>query len=94
MHITIIRSKQKSRIICYDGDDFLNRSCGITENKTRYLHKNHIVSITVITNEFRRVEEKFNFDAWGKLALSLQALTGEFWGHILIRLVIFGAGRI
>ncbi len=34
--------------------------------KTRYLHKDHIGSVTTITDENGQIDEEFSFDAWGK----------------------------
>ena len=34
--------------------------------RTRYLHKDHIGSITVITDERAAIVEEFSFDAWGQ----------------------------
>ncbi len=39
-------------------------SAGTSE--TRYLHKDHLGSTTVITDTAGAVEERFSFDAWGK----------------------------
>ncbi len=47
-----------------------------TSSKTRYLHKDHLGSITVITDNAGNVVEEFSFDPWGKRrAANLSELT-------------------
>ncbi len=49
--------------------------------KTQYLHKDHIGSITVITDGIGRVVEEFSFDPWGKRrAPNLNKLTDHLGG--------------
>jgi RHS repeat-associated protein len=38
----------------------------VGNSKTRYLHKDHLGSITAISDEVGNVAERFSFDAWGK----------------------------
>src|SRR5690606_31789869 len=53
-----------------------NRTAGSAGTiKTRYLHKDHLGSITVITDESGNEVESFSFDPWGKRrAMSLTQL--------------------
>ena len=56
--------------------DYVERTYGVTvtgrsagkagSTRTRYLHKDHIGSITVITDERAAIVEEFSFDAWGQ----------------------------
>ena len=41
-----------------------------TGEKTRYLHRDHLGSVTVVTNEAGGVEERFSYDAHGKRRLT------------------------
>ena len=65
-------------------------------NKMRYLHHDHLGSLTVITDSAGKIEKEFSFDAWGKrrapnlsdkdLAFTLEELGSEstnigFTGH-------------
>lgn len=53
----------------YVGDSIIitkeHKNSRVTE-KERYLHKDHIGSITAITNSAGIIEEEFSFDPWGK----------------------------
>ncbi|MCK9506520.1 MAG: RHS repeat-associated core domain-containing protein [Porticoccaceae bacterium] len=55
---------------------YTNRTAGSAGTlKTRYLHKDHLGSVTVITNESGNEVEAFSFDPWGKRrAMSLAQL--------------------
>ncbi|MFA5632395.1 MAG: RHS repeat-associated core domain-containing protein [Porticoccaceae bacterium] len=55
---------------------YTNRTAGSAGTlKTRYLHKDHLGSITVITDESGAEAEAFSFDPWGKRrAMSLAQL--------------------
>ncbi|MCK9506607.1 MAG: hypothetical protein M0Q95_20820, partial [Porticoccaceae bacterium] len=55
---------------------YTNRTAGSAGTiKTRYLHKDHLGSVTVITNESGAEVEAFSFDPWGKRrAMSLAQL--------------------
>ncbi len=54
----------------------------VTEASTSYLHKDHLGSITVITDEIGRIEEEFSFDPWGKRRVpnlhQLETLLGDW----------------
>ncbi|WKD48752.1 FG-GAP-like repeat-containing protein [Microbulbifer spongiae] len=43
-----------------------DRNGNFGNTKTRYLHKDHLGSITAITDEQMNLVEEFSFDAWGK----------------------------
>lgn len=55
------------------------------EESTNFLHKDHLGSVTVITDSIGRIREEFSFDPWGKRrAPSLHKLQQELgsWGTL------------
>ncbi|WP_179957628.1 FG-GAP-like repeat-containing protein [Exilibacterium tricleocarpae] len=59
-------------------------SAGVS--KTRYLHKDHLGSVTTITDETGSIVEEFSFDAWGKRRAKsraeLEAILGRSWPQL------------